>query len=100
MGDAAGLADPLTGEGIYYAHKSAEQASKALKEYFRMDGNIDLVECYKKYLRPVYKKLKYSCVLRDLGYTRLRYGVYWLNSPLIYKEMAKYIHGLKISSLL
>jgi len=30
LGDACGLADPLLGEGIYYAHKSACLASKAV----------------------------------------------------------------------
>ena len=29
VGDAAGLADPFLGEGIYYAHRSAELAARA-----------------------------------------------------------------------
>jgi geranylgeranyl reductase family protein len=31
VGDAAGLADPLTGEGLYYAFKSALECSKSLE---------------------------------------------------------------------
>ena len=30
VGDAAGFVDPLTGEGIYYAHQRAEVASRAI----------------------------------------------------------------------
>jgi flavin-dependent dehydrogenase len=30
VGDACGLADPLLGEGIYYAHRSAQLASRAV----------------------------------------------------------------------
>ncbi len=33
VGDACGLADPLLGEGIYYAHRSAEIASRCIIEY-------------------------------------------------------------------
>jgi menaquinone-9 beta-reductase len=32
LGDAAGLVDPLMGEGIYYAQRSAEIAAKCVKE--------------------------------------------------------------------
>jgi len=34
LGDACGLADPLLGEGIYYAHKSAQLASTAILNSF------------------------------------------------------------------
>lgn len=34
VGDAAGLTDPLTGEGIYYAIRSSQIAAKSVKEYF------------------------------------------------------------------
>ena len=32
LGDACGLADPLLGEGIYYAHKSAQLAAEAVMQ--------------------------------------------------------------------
>ena len=35
LGDAAGLADPMLGEGIYYAHKSAQLAANAVIKYHR-----------------------------------------------------------------
>jgi flavin-dependent dehydrogenase len=40
IGDAAGFADPITGEGIYYAFKSADLMADALMETRRaMNGN-------------------------------------------------------------
>ncbi len=35
LGDAGGLADPMLGEGIYYAHKSAQLAANAVIKYHR-----------------------------------------------------------------
>lgn len=35
IGDAGGFADPILGEGIYYAHKSAQLAAKAIKHSWR-----------------------------------------------------------------
>ncbi len=35
VGDACGLADPLLGEGIYYAHKSAQLAARAAMQSYR-----------------------------------------------------------------
>ena len=37
-GDAAGLTDPLTGEGIYYAVRSGILAAKSCHEYLRADA--------------------------------------------------------------
>lgn len=42
VGDAAGLADPFLGEGIYYAHRSAELAARAAVESWRRpDSALD-----------------------------------------------------------
>jgi flavin-dependent dehydrogenase len=38
LGDAAGLTDPLTGEGIYYAILSAQLAASAIGNYFAKSG--------------------------------------------------------------
>lgn len=35
IGDAGGFADPILGEGIYYAHKSAQLAAEAIKQSWR-----------------------------------------------------------------
>jgi geranylgeranyl reductase family protein len=38
LGDAAGFADPLTGEGIYYAIRSAQLAAPVIKNYLTQTG--------------------------------------------------------------
>jgi flavin-dependent dehydrogenase len=43
-GDAAGLTDPLTGEGIYYAIRSGKLASAACYDY--LQGNESSLESY------------------------------------------------------
>jgi len=40
VGDAAGFADPMLGEGIYYAHKSAQLASLAIIQEIREGKNV------------------------------------------------------------
>lgn len=54
IGDAAGLVNPVTGEGIYYAQRSAEIAVDAILKDYTNQGN--LVENYTKnlnlYLMP------------------------------------------------
>jgi menaquinone-9 beta-reductase len=46
LGDACGLADPLLGEGIYYAHKSARLAAEAI-----LDSYDDAPAAFKGYTR-------------------------------------------------
>jgi geranylgeranyl reductase family protein len=41
VGDAAGFADPLLGEGIFYAQRSAELASQAISEAIRENNELD-----------------------------------------------------------
>jgi geranylgeranyl reductase family protein len=45
-GDAAGLTDPMTGEGIWYAVKSGRMAAQACLSY--LGGNEDALEAYSK----------------------------------------------------
>jgi geranylgeranyl reductase family protein len=48
IGDAAGLVDPLFGEGIFYAHRSAELAARAI--IAAMDHGEDLHRSYRRML--------------------------------------------------
>jgi geranylgeranyl reductase family protein len=45
-GDAAGLVDPITGEGIYYALRSADLAADAI-----LEGSENTAQAYRKLLR-------------------------------------------------
>ena len=40
VGDAAGLVDPITGEGLYFAFLSAKYASEAVFEFLRSEKNL------------------------------------------------------------
>jgi len=95
-GDAAGFTDALTGEGIYYAHKSAEIAAKAILDFFKSSEEVRLLELYRNTLKPMYKELKISRRLRDLAYTPLRYFVYsFIKSPKFYLKLTNVIQGRK-----
>ena len=65
VGDAAGFADPLLGEGIYYAHKSAQLASLAIIQEIRERKNVGTT--YRKKLgEQVYPQLRGAKRLRRL----------------------------------
>ncbi len=74
-GDAAGLADPLLGEGIYYAHASGRLAAQAILQA----GTAP--ECaaglYQGWLnRSLLRELRWAKVYRTLVFTVLRIGDY------------------------
>ena len=59
VGDAAGFADPITGEGIFYAQRSAELAAWAIRECAH--NNRDLETSYLHLLRRhIYPELVYA----------------------------------------
>lgn len=96
VGDAAGFVDPFTGEGIYYAHKSSELASKAISNFFESGAKIDLLKCYRTHLNPMYKELKRSVRLSHLAYSNLRHFFYhFKRGSKFYLKASKIIHGLK-----
>lgn len=78
VGDAAGLIDAMTGEGIYFAIESGRQASLAIVDYIKR--NIPLstytnrIEKIHKKMREqsIYNKLLYVPILQliSLGYIR------------------------------
>ena len=95
LGDAAGLVDPFTGEGIYYAHKSAELASKAVIDFFNSDGGVDPLQSYEESLGPVYRELTISKRFGDLAYSYLRtIGYIAIKSPGAYLKVTRLIHGI------
>ncbi len=55
LGDAGGLVDPLTGEGIYYAVKSGLIAGNFIKEAFNK-GDFSLLSGYKKEVNEEFGK--------------------------------------------
>ena len=61
LGDAAGLADPLLGEGIYYAHKSAQLAARAAIQSFNNPHEA----------LGIYKRLLTAQVISELKFARM-----------------------------
>jgi geranylgeranyl reductase family protein len=94
LGDSAGFADPLTGEGIYYAHKSAERAALCIREFLK-NNQEDLLPCYKLNLASIYRELRAARIFRDFGYRYLRE----IPNPLLKNKyysmkLVKVIHGI------
>jgi len=70
VGDAAGLVDPITGEGIYYAMLSGKYAAEAIIEKLK-NNKVSLANQYNKTIKKVHKDLSRKVLIGKL-----------LNSPL------------------
>lgn len=70
MGDAASLADPLLGEGIYYAMRSAQLAAQVTGE--ALEGALDLSS---------YTQLIDTQIRGEFRYARLMAEIYYLFLP-------------------
>ena len=68
LGDACGLADPLLGEGIYYAHKSAQLASIAILNSY--DNPQAVFRSYSQFLEnDVIRELRQIRMLRQITFS-------------------------------
>jgi flavin-dependent dehydrogenase len=65
LGDACGLADPLLGEGIYYAHKSAQLAAEAVERFY-FEPPAALQEYSRGLNRIIISELKYVHIARQI----------------------------------
>jgi geranylgeranyl reductase family protein len=93
VGDAASLAEPLTGEGIYYAVKSAKIAAHTTHQALENDRG-DLSTYTRRVHEEITQDLKYADRLAALFYRfpRLCYGLF-VKSPSIQWEMANVLRG-------
>lgn len=95
VGDAAGLADPFLGEGIYYAHRSAELAAQAVIE--RLSQPQEALAVYRERLqRWVLPELRYAWAGRQFIFalpSRLYYPVLSLFLRLAPKIGEQTVHG-------
>jgi geranylgeranyl reductase family protein len=95
VGDAAGFADPLLGEGIYYAHKSAQLASMAIIQELREGKNAGTT--YRERLEEqVYPQLMGAKNLRRLLFSdlnsRSQYLALQVALALFSKRIVRIIH--------
>ncbi len=77
VGDAAGLADPFLGEGIYYAHRSAELAARAvIASFVRPEAALAVYrKTFRRFLLP---EMRYAWAGRQVIFAlppRLYYPV-------------------------
>jgi len=69
-GDAAALADPITGEGISYALASGVRAGSAILTALHSDGDERALDDYDRYLRrELWRDLPHARVVGTLAYT-------------------------------
>ncbi len=65
-GDAAGLVDPITGEGIALALESGALAGKAAHDAISRGAPSSAYKSYKRSLSNIHRALRYAKVLRFL----------------------------------
>lgn len=70
VGDAAGLADPVTGEGIYYALLSGKLSAEAIIRANKTGESLEKI--YQEKTKHIYKSLKKKKLVSKIFYTKLR----------------------------
>jgi menaquinone-9 beta-reductase len=70
VGDAAGLVEPLTGEGIAFAIQSGMQAARAVIEAARCNAPARALELYLPGYRAIVRSFEDVCLLRRLVFSR------------------------------
>lgn len=78
-GDAAGLVDPLTGEGLYHAITSGQRAAVAISN--ALDRGSDACESYAKGIKPIQRDLLFSQLASTIFYRLPALGHLLLVSP-------------------
>ena len=95
IGDAGNLVNPLTGEGIYYAHKSAQIASEVIKK--KRASNIDCADLYNERIKDeIIKDLKKSKFYRSLLWSSPQFIqniMVRVTSKYFYEKITRMIQG-------
>lgn len=99
VGDAAGLVDPLTGEGIYHAIVSGQAAAHAINS--ELTEGVPAVETFQTELREVQLDLGLSKRAAKRFYGNLDWGYASLTSPLVRSvALRAYLQGLNFGRTL
>ena len=104
-GDAAGLVDPLTGEGIHSAITSGQAAAAAILEALpakaAFDEATNLAQTYARHLRPLQETLAFSHRAARSFYREPERGFKVMRTPLLRNLVLKtYADGLPTTKLL
>ncbi|GBD96993.1 MAG TPA: geranylgeranyl reductase family protein [Nitrospirae bacterium] len=104
LGDAAGLADPLFGEGIFYAQRSAELASQAILEVMKNKRDIGKSQdvsanIYLKLLqKQIYPELVHAEKFRRVTFTYLNKFHYYpmkIMMSILGNKLGETVHGIR-----
>jgi geranylgeranyl reductase family protein len=95
VGDAAGLTDPITGEGISYAMESGRYAAEAIIKGGDKEDNV--IKSYKRNVKIIVTELKYARILAFFIYTspKLRSFVFKRYGKKLSELMTDVISGRK-----
>lgn len=95
VGDACGLADPLLGEGIYYAHRSAQIAAQSIIQC--RPGSAALPDTYRRSLAGQllgeFRWIKAFRNILHIGGVRMRYRDLMLLMRVAPKRLEAAVHG-------
>ena len=98
IGDAAGMVDPLLGEGIYFAIRSGQIAAAAIEGGVVYEG--DALRSFKRGLKSLQRDLSFCHLAAYLFYRKLDHGYNALTFPITrYALMRGYAMGLPFSVL-
>lgn len=75
-GDAAGLVDPITGEGIAYAMQSGAMAGEAAAEAIRANHPPRALTLYRMKLRPIHRAMFHARWIRQIIFGRAFRGTF------------------------
>jgi len=97
VGDAAGLVDPLTGEGIHSAIVSGQAAAAAIL----LSSNKNIATAYATHLRPLQETLAFSHRAAKAFYKQPQRGFRAMRMPVLRSLVLKtYADGLPHTALL
>ena len=101
VGDAAGLVDPLTGEGIHSAVVSGQAAAAAILECDLNDHPNDVAAAYARHLAPLLKTLTFSHRAARAFYAQPERGFKAMRLPFMRSLILKtYADGLPHTALI
>ncbi|MFN3598209.1 MAG: geranylgeranyl reductase family protein [Aquificaceae bacterium] len=89
LGDAAGMTDPLLGEGIYYALWAGKILSQAL-----LENPVEPTKAYKRLLKPLIDELNKAKRIGDIAY-RFQKVAYNMGRDYVLKNFYKVLVGDK-----
>jgi geranylgeranyl reductase family protein len=90
-GDAAGLVDPITGEGIAYALQSGKYAAQAIIEASTENNSNNALEIYLKKYRTITKELGQANFLRLFLFPKISESLFAKALPMTETLPRKYI---------